>query len=66
MNKWLSTLSPWFTIGWWKYLLAKPAYGISLWTAFHCRRKGHAGIIFYNPQGDAPDFHCKNCYDDLE
>ena len=52
----------WFTVSWWKYLLAKPLS----FRAFICRIKGHpAGIVFYNLNGQGPDYHCKNCGDDL-
>jgi hypothetical protein len=57
----------WFTRGWWKYLLAPKLYKSDYWwTVILCRMKGHpCGIIFVNPQGDEPDYHCKNCGDDL-
>lgn len=56
----------WFTLSWWKYLLATPAEGIGICTAFLCRVKGHkSGVIWVNAGGDEPDMHCKNCYDDL-
>ena len=55
----------WITLDWWKYLLEPPAPDISHWTAFWCRAKGHAGVIFYNPWEMEPDMHCKNCHDDL-
>ena len=54
----------WVTVSWWKYLLAKPAEGVSLWTAFWCRARGHRGVIWYSSEYE-PDMHCKNCYDDL-
>lgn len=52
----------WFTLEWWKYLLAKPRS----WTAFWCRMKGHPeGTVWFNPGALEPDMHCKNCGDDL-
>lgn len=55
----------WLTLDWWKFLLGKPADGISRWTAFWCRARGHPyGVVWYN-MGLEPDMHCKNCYDDL-
>jgi hypothetical protein len=49
-----------------KYLLGKPAKGISRWTAFWCRLKKHpAGVIWYNPSGLEPDMRCSKCFDDL-
>lgn len=57
-------ITRWFTISWWRYLCAKPAHGISLWTAFFCRVGGHkCGPIYFNPMGYEPDDRCKNCND---
>jgi len=54
----------WFTFGWWKYLLAKPAWGTTRRDAFWCRVQNHpAGIVWFNPGGLEPDMHCKNCGD---
>ena len=49
------------------YLFApmkRPAFEPWTWymTCFICRWKGHPdGIIFYNPGGSEPNYHCKNC-----
>jgi len=47
------------------YLFSKPAKGVSLWTAFWCRLKGHScGVILFTSNFE-PDMRCKNCNDDL-
>jgi hypothetical protein len=52
----------WFTISWWKYLLK----GCTGWRNFWCRVSIHkCGIVYYNPTGLEPDWHCKNCGEDL-
>jgi len=46
---------------WWRYVLFP-------WKGFRvmwCRAKGHAGVIWYNPNGLEPDMHCKQCGEDL-
>jgi hypothetical protein len=56
----------WFTINWWKYLLQKSKGDIGYIRTFLCRVKGHpSGIVYYNPGGIEPDYHCRNCDDDL-
>lgn len=30
-----------------------------------CERSGHAGVVWYNPNGFEPDMHCKRCGKDL-
>lgn len=54
----------WFSLDWWKYLLAKPARGTTIGRAFWCRIKNHpSGLVWYNPCGLEPDMRCKNCGD---
>ena len=50
MGKWLRL--------WWYIYLLKDNTGID---NIICRAKGHEGIVFYNPSGLEPDYHCKNC-----
>jgi len=65
MNSWWNNLLTWFHKDWWVYLLERPK-GVSRWTAFWCRASGHpAGPRFYNPYGLEPDWHCRNCNDNL-
>ncbi len=59
----------WFYRDWWAYLLAKRNWMQSdqwflpiIW----CRMRGHpAGFVWFNTGGTEPDYHCKNCGDDL-
>lgn len=66
----------WFTRWWWAYLFERPCargimYGSDEWfngwpRRLWCRMRGHpAGPWYYNPGGMEPDWHCKNCGDEL-
>jgi hypothetical protein len=49
-------------IYWYKYLFSKPFSFRKLF----CRIRNHpCGVWWFNPSGNAPDLHCKNCDDDL-
>jgi hypothetical protein len=66
----MKDLDKWFTISWWQYLLRKPEGNdykdVSWIVRFICRSRNHpCGIVYYNPAGLEPDYHCKNCGDDL-
>lgn len=62
----LKKYSYWFTIIYWKYLLA-PSNCDNIWASIKCRLKEHScGPIWYNFRGLSPDMRCKNCYDDME
>ena len=54
----------WFTRWWWIYLL-KDCSG---WTNFWCRVMNHPnGVVWYTSAEGAcePDYHCKDCGEDL-
>lgn len=51
----------WFTPGWWSYLFERPVTLRALW----CRATGHRSVVYYNPGGWEPDYHCTGCGDDL-
>lgn len=56
----------WFQSWWYPYLFAKR----DPWTPWHivlwCRLRGHpCGMVFYNPGGTEPDYHCKDCGDEI-
>lgn len=61
----------WFSKWWWQYLFEKKNgdqsfYEISRLKIILCKIKGHPnGYIFYNPGGYEPDYHCKDCYEEL-
>ncbi len=56
----------WFTVGWWRYLLAPiTGYAGRLETTV-CRMTGHPeGVVWWNPGGSEPDMHCIKCGDYL-
>lgn len=60
-------LSQWFSLIWYKYLFGE-LKGYSFkekWTKIICRIKGHpCGIIYYS-WGMEPNYHCKNCGDEI-
>jgi len=63
-------MTKWFNKEWYKYLFAKkdPYWSdeVSWFTVLQCRYKGHPyGVVYYNATGLEPDYHCKNCGDDL-
>jgi len=61
-------MTKWFSIWWYKYLFAKPSnyFDVSWFTAIWCRLRNHpAGVVYYNPSGWEPNYHCKNCGDEL-
>lgn len=52
----------WFTLSYYQYVFVKP-FSI---TKLFCRLTGHnAGIVYYNSLGYEPDYHCKNCDDEI-
>ena len=56
----------WFTLDWWKYLLAKKSPDYPRWAVIRCRINGHkCGVVWYNPYGYEPNMTCKGCGDDL-
>jgi hypothetical protein len=61
----------WFTIAWWKYVLAHVDTRYNdewfyRWRVYFCRIRGHPyGVVFYNPNGYEPDMTCRNCGEDL-
>lgn len=60
-------ISKWFDIWWYKILFAKPARDTGWLKAIWCRLRNHpAGIVYYNPSGFEPNYHCKNCGDELD
>ena len=64
-------MSRWVDPYWWRYLLATPEADRGqlrdLFHAFKCRLKNHPdGPVWYNPSGLEPDYHCKNCGDELQ
>jgi len=55
-----------FTKDYWSYLLARKSNWVSWPTVLWCRFRNHPeGIVYYNPGGLEPDYHCRNCGDDL-
>lgn len=60
----------WFCRYWWQYLLEKDKYSrrgyCSKWRKLLCRAAGHPeGCWWYNPGGSEPDYHCKDCGDEI-
>lgn len=51
----------WLQVWWYIYLFTD----CTGWTNFWCRARGHDDIVFYNPSGFEPDYHCKRCGEDL-
>jgi hypothetical protein len=63
-------LPDWMFDGWYAYMFSpKSTYycEISWPKVLLCRLKRHpCGSWYYNPGGDEPDGHCKNCGDEIE
>ncbi len=64
----------WFTLDWWRYLLAPVPRNRSgffgrirdRWTSTLCRLRGHPyRVVWYTLSSFEPDMHCSNCGDDL-
>lgn len=60
----------WFTYQWWEYLFdgKKCRYNDEWFWRLRralCRARGHAGVVWFNPNGYEPDMTCKCCGDDL-
>lgn len=64
----------WLSFEWWKYILSprqKYRYGgfysdASWLDVVICRIKGHPhGCFWYNPNGLEPDYHCKDCGEEI-
>ena len=77
---WWETRPCWLWLEWYSYLFRIPNYkdgdrplgrgGESKWLDYcrriYCRYKGHPnGQVYYNPNGYEPDYHCKDCGDEI-
>lgn len=50
---------------WERYLFAPKDPEVSWTQVIKCRLLGHpAGVVWYD-HGSEPDYHCRNCFDDL-
>lgn len=56
----------WFTLGWWRYLLAPRMVGAPSWPrVIWCRMRGHPAGVYWYTSGMEPDMRCKGCLDDI-
>lgn len=62
----LKKYSYWFTIIYWKYLLA-PSNCNNIFISIKCRLDSHScGPVWYNPHGWEPNMRCRCCNDSIE
>ena len=57
----------WLSIWWYKYLFEKPSpyFDVSLFTSIWCRLRNHPKGMIWFSCGHEPNYHCKNCGDEL-